>query len=294
MRCRVPAVLFAVAVLPLIQAGCSDRHRQPASGPVRDPDAAASHVEAAGRWAMQGQFGAAVADGRKALELDPEAKTAYRVLGYAYYRLKRLPEARQALERAILANPDDPFANCFLGLTYAEHPRTPAEQQRARELLQQASGRYQGAEAWYGLGLLALRQGDVGEAIRHLREAVRVDPGWETGRYRLAEAYRRAGRKQEADREARAFHVLKETRSEFERLSAVVAQAPPDDAARLQRARLAVKTQRYRDALEHFRVLAGRAPGREVFDGLRAAAEAVGERDLAARASAALQEAPRP
>lgn len=265
-----------------------------ASAPQPDPEGAARHLRAASQWAMQSQFSAAVAEGRRALARDPGAPGAHRILGYAHYRLKRYPEARAALERAVAADPNDPFAACFLGLTYAEHPATETETRRAQQLLEAAVGRYQGAEAWYGLGLLALRDGRLEQAIRYLTKAVRTDPGWESGRYRLAEAYRRAGKMADAEREARVFEQLRETRPAYERLTARAAKTPEDDRLRLQLARFCFRTKRHREALEQFRALASRTPSPKVFRGLRAAAEAVGERELAARAGAALAEARHP
>lgn len=244
--------------------------------------------------ASQGEFGDAVQRAQRSLTHDPAIGGASRVLGYALYRQNRFDEAREALEQAVREKPDDAFAVCFLGLCYAENPRAEEEAIRAHTLLEQSIPGYRGAEPWYGLGLLALRARRNDEAIRHFQRAVQQDPGWESGRYRLAEAYRLAGQVEEARREAQLFDRLKKSRPELDRLLGRVAQAPDDGEARLQLARLCLRTRRYREALDHFRVLANRSPGREVFVGLAEAAGALGESALAERARRAAAEAGAP
>jgi tetratricopeptide (TPR) repeat protein len=245
---------------------------------------ASAHVQAAQTFTDSGEFAAAASECRRALENDRENSDAYLILGHALYRLQRFQEARAALETALAAKPDDGFALCYLGLTYAQQPRNAEDERRAQKLLQRATESYNAADPWYGLGLLALRQQRVEEAIRQFHRAVAVDPGWETGHYRLAEAYRIAGSERQAAREALAFERLKKTRPEYDRLLREATESPGLREPLLRLARLCLDTGRYREALDHFQELANRTPSAAVFEGLAKAADALGQTALAAQA----------
>ncbi len=79
----------------------------------------------AGRNALQtGRPNDAIGYLKRAADLQPNYQTPYRVrvgvlslLGRAYYESGRDDEARQALERAVSLDRDDPLAHLYLGLT---------------------------------------------------------------------------------------------------------------------------------------------------------------------------------
>lgn len=79
----------------------------------------------AGRNALQtGRPGDAIGYLKRASDLEPAYKTPYRVrigvlsyLGRAYYESGQDDAARQALEKAVSLDKDDPFAHLYLGLT---------------------------------------------------------------------------------------------------------------------------------------------------------------------------------
>jgi tetratricopeptide (TPR) repeat protein len=91
-----------------------------------------------GRNALQtGQPEVAVGYLRRAADLDPNYKTPYSIresvwtyLGRAYYEAGNFPEARQALEKALSNDNDDPVARLYLGLTLL---RSGDEQNGRRE-----------------------------------------------------------------------------------------------------------------------------------------------------------------
>jgi tetratricopeptide (TPR) repeat protein len=250
----------------------------------RNPAQAMAHVQAAQAFTDSGEFAAAASECRVALANDPENSDASLILGHALYRLQRYPEARTALEKALAAKPDDGFALCYLGLAYAQQPGNAEDERRAQQLLERATQSYDAADPWYGLGLLALRQNRIEEAIHRFRKAVAVDPGWETGHYRLAEAYRIAGDETQAAREARAFARLKDSRPEYGRLLREVAGSPGPGEPLLRLARLCLETGRYREALDHYQELSRGAPSAAVFEGLAKAADALGQTEVAAQA----------
>lgn len=79
----------------------------------------------AGRNALQtGRPGDAIGYLKRASDLEPTYKTPYRVrigvlsyLGRAYYESGQDDAARQALEKAVSLDKDDPLAHVYLGLT---------------------------------------------------------------------------------------------------------------------------------------------------------------------------------
>ena len=91
-----------------------------------------------GRNALQtGQPQAAIGYLRDAADLDPDYKTPYSIresvwtyLGRAYYEVGNFPEARQALEKALSIDKDDPLPKLYLGLTLL---RSGDQQQGRRE-----------------------------------------------------------------------------------------------------------------------------------------------------------------
>ena len=91
-----------------------------------------------GRNALQtGQPQAAVGYFRDAADLDPDYKTPYSIresvwtyLGRAYYEVGNFPKARQALEKALSIDKDNPLPKLYLGLTLL---RSGDQQQGRRE-----------------------------------------------------------------------------------------------------------------------------------------------------------------
>ena len=91
-----------------------------------------------GRNALQtGQPQVAIGYLHNAADLDPKYKTPYSIresvwtyLGRAYYEVGNFPEARQALEKALSIDKDDPLPKLYLGLTLL---RSGDQQQGRRE-----------------------------------------------------------------------------------------------------------------------------------------------------------------
>jgi tetratricopeptide (TPR) repeat protein len=88
-------------------------------------DLQVAHEVQLGRNALQkGEPQVAVGYLQNAAELDPNYKTPYSIresvwtyLGRAYYEVGNFPEARQALEKALSIDKDDPLPKLYLGLT---------------------------------------------------------------------------------------------------------------------------------------------------------------------------------
>ena len=70
------------------------------------------------------------------------------------------------------------------------------------------------SQAQYELGKSLLEDGKVDEAITHLEVAAKLDSGSDYVHYQLQSAYRRAGRKDDADREAQIYKDIKTRKRE--------------------------------------------------------------------------------
>ena len=74
----------------------------------------------------------AIAELKKAVELDLSFGDAYMAMGHALHKLKRLPEAAEAIQKAIAINPQDPMYHTSLSTVYRDMGRIPdAEEEMA-------------------------------------------------------------------------------------------------------------------------------------------------------------------
>jgi Flp pilus assembly protein TadD len=91
-----------------------------------------------------------------------------------------------------------------------ENEENGKSQARAESLLQTAAKHDPMlVEAQYQLGELALRRGQTALALNYLENAVRLSPDSARVHFALARGYRRAGRAEEAAREAGVYEKLK-------------------------------------------------------------------------------------
>lgn len=70
--------------------------------------------------------GAAKLDPNYAFNFSPFRPSVQSYIGRAYYAMGKLPEARNALERARKEHPEDPFASLYLGLVLMRQDQTEA------------------------------------------------------------------------------------------------------------------------------------------------------------------------
>ncbi|HEX8849073.1 MAG TPA: protein kinase [Gemmatimonadaceae bacterium] len=138
-----------------------------------DPRYPPAHQWYAFLLVSRGAFGDALVEGHTAVELDPGSVSARRTLGWAYYYARRWEGARHHLERAIAMNPNAEETFRVFGLT------------------------------------LAL-EGQLGDAIRVLREAVTMEGAGTYTRATLGYALARAGETEEA---RAILHELEEHRA---------------------------------------------------------------------------------
>lgn len=147
----------------------------------------------------------------KAAEVDPADPEARLWLGIAQKALRQYQEAEVTFERGLAQFPD--FAALYAAyaelLLEPELRARPGSQTRARALLEKAlalDGTL--AEARYLLGKFLLEEGKADEALPHLQEAARRDPGAARLRFALAEAYRILGQRERQREQLEIFRKL--------------------------------------------------------------------------------------
>lgn len=72
-----------------------------------DPTQSTFYCNRAAAYSNKGEHESAITDCEKAISLDPQYATAYSRLGYAYFQMKNIPEARKAYERGLRACPEN-------------------------------------------------------------------------------------------------------------------------------------------------------------------------------------------
>ncbi len=141
-----------------------------------DPEFAEAYAELALRYWNKGERVIGAEYAQKAVELDPTVGHAYSVLGLSYEHFyARQEEARAAYERAVELSPNDPRTLIQNGARLAELSGDYAQAIRSGERAVAIDPN--NASLPGQLGFIYLRAGDLPEAARYLREAIRLDPG---------------------------------------------------------------------------------------------------------------------
>ena len=151
-----------------------------------EPDNAGAHRNVGTSLGEQGKWEEAAVAYEKAIELDPDFGEAYGDLVAVYLRLDRLSDAVDAGERAIELSPEYSGAHTNLGVAYNEQGRTDeaiAEWEKAVELDPDS------ANARVHLGRAYGMQGRLDEARAELQEAVKIDPSNANAHFNLGMVY---------------------------------------------------------------------------------------------------------
>ena len=107
-------------------------------------------------------------------------------------------EARREFEEELRINPTNPGAEYVLGELAREDEQWPAAIDHFGRATKLDAGF---ADAFIGLGRSLIAGGRAGEAVPPLETAEKLQPDNPVPHFHLATAYRRSGRKQDADRE---------------------------------------------------------------------------------------------
>ncbi len=175
------------------------------------PNSAEMHEAAAQALANRNDFAGAIAQYRKALEIDPQLPQVHFELGIAIMSRAQTPEALAAAEHE--------FSTCLqLDPTNAHSEYMLGEIASLRSKPEEALHRYIQAlhfepnfvKAHIAAGKALTKLGRPKNAIAQLLEAVRLDPRSQDAHYRLAHLYRQLGRPEDARREEKTFQKLRD------------------------------------------------------------------------------------
>lgn len=121
----------------------------------------------------QGQYARAIEVLRPAAAVLPADDALFSDLGNAYLRLRQFEPARQALRLALELNPEQPEAQNLLGLLAVQQGNSGEAETRFREAIRR---RPDYAEAHTNLGNVLGENGDFAQAEFHFQRAVDLDP----------------------------------------------------------------------------------------------------------------------
>ncbi len=167
------------------------------------PDSSQAHKLNAEAFELQGKWDQAEKEYRRVLEQDPRAPGIhFRVARILLSKPDPGPTvaqtAREELLQEIEIDPSNEDAEYVLG----ELARQESQWQEAIGHFTRASKLDAGfGDAFLGLGVSLISAKRFSEAIPPLETAVKLEPKNPAAHYNLAQAYNRAGRKQDADKE---------------------------------------------------------------------------------------------
>ena len=123
---------------------------------------------------QRGHFDDAVEQLKIAVKLRPENGDGWAILGSIYKQQNKLPEASDAVQKAIAAMPDQPGPHSTLAGIFAQQGRTAeaaAERRKAAELTRAAVNRLR-ATFVANTGSMLLRKDQIADAIERYQEAL--------------------------------------------------------------------------------------------------------------------------
>ena len=150
------------------------------------------------------QFTDAVASYNHAVELDPASADGLLGLAEAQHAAGMTKEARAGFEIGINRFPKDARFKLQFALMLLKEAETNNSlvETRAEQLLKSALALDRSLpDAHYQLGRLAVRRGQLVEALQEFQQAARLDPKSARTHYALARLYRRLGRNEEVSRQ---------------------------------------------------------------------------------------------
>jgi tetratricopeptide (TPR) repeat protein len=193
------------------------------------PSSYQAHELNAEAMEMQGKWDDAISEYRLVLQQEPQLSGIHFRIGRAILSKPETPttgeDARKEFEEELKIDPRNAAAEYVLG-------ELSSQQQQWEDAIlhfsQAAKLDSSFVDAYLGLGGSYVSTGKFTEAIEPLEKYVKLQPGNPAGHYQLAIAYSRAGRKEEAKREAA---LQKETSDRIEQEKQKAADALQKQAA---------------------------------------------------------------
>ncbi len=158
------------------------------------------------QWIAIGEYAKAVAVFHQILSSDPSYAKAHFDAGEADMRWEHWEDAAREFQAELALTPDDPDAQYDLGYVDLRLSKS-ADAQALFEKVLAAHPDYGNAQ--YELGKMLLEQGAPAQAVGHLERAAQLLPDKDYVHYQLQAAYRKLGRRADANREVKIYSALK-------------------------------------------------------------------------------------
>ena len=149
---------------------------------------------------------------RRIVSADPSLRLVHYQIAESLIRMDHPAEAIPELRQELTISPDDPNVEYSLAFALLQ---TSSKDEARRLLTAITAAHPEMAQAQYQLGKLLLESSDVPGAITHLELAEQADGSLDYIHYQLQAAYRKVGRTEDADREARLYREIKARRRDL-------------------------------------------------------------------------------
>jgi tetratricopeptide (TPR) repeat protein len=166
--------------------------------------------------AQQKDYAGAISEISKALELDPRLTDAHYYAGLVYLEQKEFESAAREFRAELAIRPNEGRTMYHLGYTLLLQGQLPESVALLRQVVKAMPDYELG---YFELGNALLQQEDSNGAIENLETAKKLAPDHTAVYFQLSQAYRRAGRVQEAGRELAAYQKLIEANRQKKRES---------------------------------------------------------------------------
>jgi Tfp pilus assembly protein PilF len=120
----------------------------------------------------QGRYDDAVSYYQRTLKAHPKEASVYNNLGLCHARKKKLKEATSSLQQAVQLDPGNPLYRNNITALLVEQNRLPEAFEHQRIV-------HGDAKAYYNLGYLLSKKGDIAAAEHHFKRALIIDPAME-------------------------------------------------------------------------------------------------------------------
>ena len=164
---------------------------------VEERDLANQHLDRSISFAMCGKVDQAIAEAKKAIEIDPDFSQAYNKLGDFYLKKGQINEAIDVYRKSIVLNPENENSHFDLGRSLAMTGKYDEALSSLNRALELDPGH---GETYCHTGLIYIEQNDPERAITNLEQALKKDGENLMATYLMAIACKKVGRENESSK----------------------------------------------------------------------------------------------
>jgi arylsulfatase A-like enzyme/Flp pilus assembly protein TadD len=172
----------------------------------REPGSVIAHFQLGDVYRAQRDLERAEQAFQRTLELRPDYPMALRRLGEIYLARRRYPEAEAVYKKVLAQSPNDYTVHFNLGGLYVIQDRWEDALAAFRKAQTVKANE---PKVPIIIGRILLQRGDLAGALQSAQQAIKLDPNLPEAHQTALEVYRRQGKPQEAEREARILEKLK-------------------------------------------------------------------------------------